>query len=114
LLDAVVDHLTRQGVAEVSLRPLAKAVGSSPRVLLYSFGSKEDLLVKALARLRERQRVTYAQMKTAAFATPADACRAIWQHMSAPQSEPLFRLFFEVCSMALRHQTLRRPPAHGR
>jgi AcrR family transcriptional regulator len=103
LLDAIVDHLSAHGVAELSLRPLAKAVGSSPRVLLYYFGSKEDLLVKALARLRERQRATYAQMKSAQWKTPSEACRAIWRHMSAPGYEPLFRLFFEAYTLALRH-----------
>jgi AcrR family transcriptional regulator len=103
LLDEIVDHLIAHGVSELSLRPLAKAVGSSPRVLLYYFGSKEDLVVKALARLRERQRGTYAQMKAAHFATPEEACRAIWKQMSAPQSEPLFRMFFEAYAMALRY-----------
>jgi|SRR5208282_2098286 len=102
LLDAIVDHLTAHGVAEVSLRPLAKAVDSSPRVLLYYFGSKEKLMVKALARLRERQRDTYSRMKAAEFSTPSEGCRAIWQHMSAPEFEPLFRLFFEAYAMALR------------
>jgi AcrR family transcriptional regulator len=103
LLDAIVDHLIENGVSELSLRPLAKAVGSSPRVLLYYFGSKEDLVVKALARLRERQRATYDRMKNANFATPADACRAIWRNMSEPKSEGLFRMFFESYAMALRH-----------
>lgn len=103
LLDAIVDHLIENGVSELSLRPLAKAVGSSPRVLLYYFGSKEDLVVKALARLRERQRGTYDRLKNAGFASPRDACRAIWRDMSAPKSEGLFRMFFEAYAMALRH-----------
>ena len=102
LLDAIVDTLTRQGVAEISLRPLAQQVGSSPRVLLYYFGSKEKLTVKVLERLRERQRGTYAALKAAQFQSTSEACRTIWQHMSAPQSEPLFRLFFEAYAMALR------------
>ena len=102
LLDAIVGHLTTHGVAELSLRPLAKAVGSSPRVLLYYFGSKEEMVVKALARLRERQRATYSQMREASFTSPSEACRAIWRHMSAPDSEPLFRLFFEAYVLALR------------
>ena len=103
LLDAIVGYLTTHGVAELSLRPLAKAVGSSPRVLLYYFVSKEEMVVKALARLRERQRTTYNQMKAASFDSPSEACRAIWRHMSAPDSEPLFRLFFEAYVLALRH-----------
>jgi AcrR family transcriptional regulator len=103
LLDAIVGHLITHGVAELSLRPLAKAVGCSPRVLLYYFGSKEEMVVKALARLRERQRTTYSQMKADSFDSPSKACLAIWKHMSAPDSEPLFRLFFEAYALALRH-----------
>src|SRR5579859_7737057 len=102
LLDRIADHVVAHGVATLSLRPLARAVGSSPRVLLYYFGSKEALVLKVLARLRERQRATYAQMKPASFATPADACRAIWQHMSSPQCECLFRMSVEAYAMALR------------
>jgi AcrR family transcriptional regulator len=103
LLDAIINHLTVNGVAELSLRPLAKAVGSSPRVLLYYFGSKEEMVVKALARLRERQRTSYARMKAASFDSPSEACRAIWKQMSAPDSERLFRLFFEAYALGLRH-----------
>lgn len=102
LLDSIVGYLTSHGVADVSLRPLARAVGSSPRVLLYYFGSKEALLAQALARLRRRQRAAYAQMKLAATANPREACRAIWQHLSAPSSEPLFRMFFQAYSMGLQ------------
>jgi AcrR family transcriptional regulator len=102
LLDGVVDYLAAEGVAGLSLRPLAKAVGSSPRVLLYYFGSKEELVVKALARMRERQRVTYERMKAFPYETPGEACRAIWRHMSAPENERLFRMSLEIFAMALR------------
>lgn len=104
LLDAIVDHLRSKGVAELSLRPLARAVGSSPRVLLYYFGSKDELVVKALERLRERQRDAWAKLRSTPFDSPGAACRAIWREMSAPSSEPLFRLFFEAYSLALRHR----------
>jgi AcrR family transcriptional regulator len=103
LLDAVVHYLTRHGLADLSLRPLAKAVGSSPRVLLYYFGSKEKLVVKVLAEVRQRQCAIYGQMQTG---TLEEACRAVWKHMSAPDSESLFRLFFEAYGMALRHPRL--------
>src|SRR5215472_4981518 len=103
LLDRIADRVVARGLAGLSLRPLARAVGSSPRVLLYYFGSKERMLLKVLGRVRERQRETYARMKSANFATPADACRAIWQHMSSPQYERLFRMSVEAYSMALRN-----------
>ncbi len=103
LLDAIVGYLVKNGVAELSLRPLAKAVGSSPRVLLYYFGSKEALVVRALARLRERQRGIFGGMREAKYEQPSDACRAIWKQMSAPQSELLFKFFFETYALALRN-----------
>ena len=103
LLDAIVGYLVQHGVAELSLRPLAKAVQSSPRVLLYYFGSKEQLIVKALARLREKQRGSFQSLREANYDTPSGACRAIWRQMSSPQSEPLFLFFFETYALALRH-----------
>ena len=72
-------------------------------MLLYYFGSKEDLVVKALARQREHQRAAFGKMREAQYTQPSEACRAIWQRMSAPQSEPLFRFFFETYALALRH-----------
>ena len=103
LLDAIVRYIAKNGVAELSLRPLAKAVRSSPRVLLYYFGSKEELVAQAVMRLRERQRASFGKMRDARYERPSDACRAIWQQMSAPESEAAFKLSFEVYAMALRH-----------
>jgi AcrR family transcriptional regulator len=102
LLDRVADYFAAHGVADLSLRPLSKAVKSSPRVLLYYFGSKEDLVLKAVARLRERQRVTYQHMKALQYQTPAEACRAIWRHMSSPQNARLFAISLEIFALALR------------
>jgi AcrR family transcriptional regulator len=100
LRSAIVRYLVRHGLSDLSLRPLAKAIGSSPRVLLYYFGSKEKMVVKVLTEIRKSQRATFAQMDAPTF---EEACRTIWKHMSAPDSEPLFRLFFEAYGLALRH-----------
>jgi AcrR family transcriptional regulator len=110
LLDAIVHYLTKHGLADLSLRPLAKAVGASPRVLLYYFGSKEKLVIKVLAEVRQRQRAIYGEIHAATF---EEACRTIWKHMSAPDSEPLFRLFFEAYGMALRHPRLYKDFLHS-
>jgi AcrR family transcriptional regulator len=103
LRKAIVQYLIKHGLADLSLRPLAKAVGSSPRVLLYYFGSKEKMVVEVLAEVRRRQRAVYGQMEAESF---AEACQIIWNRISAPDSEPLFRLFFEVYGIALRRPQL--------
>ena len=49
LLDRAYEYVLENGLTDLSLRPLAQAVGSSPRVLLYLFGSKDEL-TRALLR----------------------------------------------------------------
>ena len=61
------------------------------------------MVIEVLAEIRQRQRASYDQMEAATF---GQACRTIWKRMSAPDSEPLFRLFFEAYGMALRHPQL--------
>ncbi|GAC1360245.1 MAG: TetR family transcriptional regulator [Vulcanimicrobiaceae bacterium] len=105
LLEEIVDYICEHGVSELSLRPLAKAVRTSPRVLLYYFKSKEELIVEVLSGARTRQRRMFAGLKVEHDARVADACRAIWTVMSAPKSEAVFRLFFEVYALALQDRT---------
>ena len=101
LLEAVVDYVCEHGVAGLSLRPLAKAVDSSPRVLLYYFNSKEDLVTEVLQQAGSRQRQLFDRLRTKHLGS-VQACREIWSVMSAPASEPTFRLFFEVYGLALQ------------
>lgn len=103
LRNAIVRYLIRHGLTGLSLRPLAKALGYTPRVLLYHFGSKERMVIEVLAQIRDRQRVAYDRVPASSF---AQACKTIWKRMSAPNSEPLFRLFFETYGMALRRPRL--------
>jgi len=55
LLELAYAYVLQYGLADMSLRPLAKAIGSSPRVLLYLFGSKEGLIRALLARARTEE-----------------------------------------------------------
>lgn len=103
LRNAIVRYLVKHGLSDLSLRPLAKSLGCTPRVLLYHFGSKEKMLVEVLAHVRRRQRATFGRIEQARL---SDGYLAVWKRMSAPESEPLFRLFFEIYGIALRHPRL--------
>ncbi|MBF6426504.1 TetR/AcrR family transcriptional regulator [Nocardia cyriacigeorgica] len=52
LLAAVVRYIAEHGLADLSLRPLAAELGTSSRMLIYYFETKENLLVQALATQR--------------------------------------------------------------
>jgi AcrR family transcriptional regulator len=100
LLDLAVDYVCRHGLSDLSLRPLAKAIGSSPRVLLYYFGSKEALVIEIVRQGRARQRAMMARLKLTDL-SPRQIARALWLEWSKPEWEPLTRLSFEVYSLAL-------------
>src|SRR5579871_5379879 len=73
LLDAVIDHLATHGVGDLSLRPLAEGVGTSHRMLLYHFGSKEQLLVAVVDEVEARQRAVLAELAEELDQVPAGA-----------------------------------------
>jgi len=101
LLDRAVDYVCRHGLAQLSLRPLAKALGTSPRNLLYYFGSKDDLVVEIIRRGRTRQQATMANLKLSSDLPPGQVSRVLWRQWTDPKRLPLMRLFFEVYSLAV-------------
>lgn len=106
LLAAVLDRLTGAGLGDMSLRALADAVGTSHRMLIYHFGSKEGLLIEVVRAMEERQRVAMtelvAQVEADPSATPADAMLRFWHHLADPALWAAERLFFELYGQALQ------------
>ena len=88
VLGRAADYVLERGLARLSLRPLAKALGTSPRMLLYDFGSKELLIQDVLAEIRRRE----LTLLEADVRTLDD----VWAWIAAPEREPFLRLFFEV------------------
>jgi AcrR family transcriptional regulator len=62
LLEHAYRYVLDRGVAGLSLRPLAAAIGSSPRVLLFLFGSKDGLVHALLTRARADELTFFAQL----------------------------------------------------
>ncbi|MEV6136962.1 TetR/AcrR family transcriptional regulator [Nocardia sp. NPDC051990] len=52
LLTGVIGYIAEYGLAGLSLRPLAAELGTSARMLVHYFGSKEQMLIAALAAQR--------------------------------------------------------------
>lgn len=103
LLKRVAGYVLEHGLAELSLRPLALAVKSSPRMLLYHFGSKEGMVTAVLRAIRERQLALFDQLRRSEITTPSAVCKAAWSYMSDPKVGPMLKLFFETYALALRN-----------
>ncbi len=103
LLDRLVDHVSRHGLSELSLRELADGVGTSHRMLLYHFGSRAGLVAAVAAAVEERQRAALAAIP-AEVTTQADVVEAVWRQVSDPAVLPFVPLFFEVLGQALQRR----------
>jgi AcrR family transcriptional regulator len=102
LLDAATAHIAAHGISDLSLRELAAAIGTSHRMLIHHFGSKEGLWVQVIRAVEERQREVLAEIVPDPAQAPADALREWWRHISDPALWPNERLFFEIYGQALQ------------
>jgi AcrR family transcriptional regulator len=100
LLAAAYAYASQHGLADLSLRPLAAAIGSSPRVLLYLFGSKEGLIKALLQRSRSEELQLLAEIRAGTGGVLAVAER-IWDWLSAGHRRGLLSLWLEAYARSL-------------
>lgn len=102
LLDAAIEYVAANGMSDVSLRALAAALGTSHRMLIFHFGSKEGLWVEIIRSVEQRQRELLGQVLPDPSQPVGEAMRAWWRHISDPSLWPNERLFFEIYGQALQ------------
>ena len=91
LLDAVVEEVAVRGIGDRSLRDVAAAVGTSHRMLLHHFGSRDELVLAIVEEVERRQRALLPQLPE----DLAEATAAMWADLRRPEQRPFERLFFE-------------------
>jgi AcrR family transcriptional regulator len=111
LLDRVIAYLADAGVGDRSLRQIAAGAGTSHRMLIYHFGSRDALLVEVVRAIEERQRVVRAELLSAS--TPREMAIEFWRRLSDPALAPYERLFFELYGAALGGQESVAPVLEG-
>jgi len=97
LLQRAYEYVLQHGLMTLSLRPLAQAIGSSPRVLLFLFGSKEGLVQALLARARAAELEFLNEMRPAD--RPGDfagVVRRVWQWLVAKEHRAMLALWLET------------------
>ena len=99
LLEKVLAHVRHNGVIEQSLREIAESIGSSHRMLLYHFGSREGLLTEIVAVNEAGERM--AAELAARSDSAVDALRTAWNRLRDPGRAGDERLFFELAAMAM-------------
>ncbi|HEY7643313.1 MAG TPA: TetR/AcrR family transcriptional regulator [Steroidobacteraceae bacterium] len=105
LREQAVLYVMTHGIGDLALRPLAKALKTNARMLIYHFGSREGLMREILGGLRDREAGQVERwMKSARKPrTLPEFLRWYWRRVSAPQARSAVRLVFELYALALRN-----------
>jgi len=96
---AATDYVLAHGLIRLSLRPLAAAIGTSDRMLLYHFDTKDDLVAAVLFESNDR-----AVGAISALPGSADlrtAVHDLWSAVQSPGVEPCTRLYVEAAALGL-------------
>ncbi len=96
---AATDYALREGLIGLSLRPLAASIGTSDRMLLYHFGTKDDLVAAILRESNER-----AVDGVSGLPASADlraAVHDLWAAWRSPGLEPCSRMYVEAAALGL-------------
>jgi AcrR family transcriptional regulator len=102
LLELAYGYVLARGLTDMSLRPLARAIGSSPRVLLFLFGSKDGLIRALLDRARRDELAAIdAFRENPGRADLADTAAQVWQWLSDPAHRHLLGLWVEAYGRSL-------------
>lgn len=101
LLAGAAAYVSEHGFADVSLRELATALDTSHRMLIYHFGSKQQLFVDIIRAFETEQRLMIESFATDTSLSRVEVMRRVWQQVSSPDATDQVRLFFQVCGQAL-------------
>jgi AcrR family transcriptional regulator len=113
LLAAAMEHVAEHGVGDLSLRGLAAALGTSHRMLIYHFGSREGLLIEVIRAVEAQQRAALEQLLQDPESTPEETMRRMWRRVADPALWPNERLFFEIYAQALQGSAYALPLLDG-
>lgn len=99
LAQAATDYVLEHGLIDLSLRPLAAELGTSDRMLLYHFGSKDDLVATVLRVCNDR---SVGQIRSLRPSTNArSAVLDLWQEVTSPRLDRCQRMYVEAAALGL-------------
>jgi len=101
MLAATMQYLRENGLGDFTLRQLAERLGTSHRLLIYHFGTKEGLLVAVVEEI-EREQQSWLMSLSERDMTLMQLMQLAWERTCDPQLDSHLRLFVEVYGHALQ------------
>jgi AcrR family transcriptional regulator len=104
LIDQIIDYLLQNGISDLSLRPLAAAIDTSARLLIFHFKSKEGLIEDVLVEVQARMQQSFAAIASAPATKSGDTpLKRCWRWASNKRNLPYLRLMYEVHFIAVQN-----------
>ena len=101
LTEGALDYVLSNGLVGLSLRPLAAALDTSDRMLVYHFGSKERLVSAVLDRAQRRFSASL-ELPGPPPSSLADLVDGMWSALQTPVAAQITRLYLETCVLAVQ------------
>ena len=99
LTEAATDYALEHGLIGLSLRPLAAELGTSDRMLIYHFGSMDELVAAVLATSNERSMVIINAMEPSP--SLRQAVLDLWATYTEHQVQRCQRMYVEAAALGL-------------
>ena len=96
LLERCLAAFIQAGTLDLSLDLVAKKVGSSKRMLIHYFGSRENLEEMVMERLEERLRDRFRSGSFPAGKPLRAVVTALWEQTTSAESRGVLRLIMDV------------------
>lgn len=104
LLNAILSYLAKHGVADMSLRPMAGELGTSPRMLLFHFGSKEGLIRAVMDELHARLQASFVdEVRRRPGEPKLPPIKRFWEWAMAGDNSDHLRLLYEMQVIAAQN-----------
>lgn len=100
LLERCLATYVKAGTIDLSLDQLAGSVGTSKRMLVHYFGSREDLEEGAMTLLEDRLRAQFAPESFPPGASPKTVVTALWERTTAHQAKGVLLLVMDLSRRA--------------
>jgi len=104
IVESVTQHLLQHGLQNSGIRALADSADTSDRMLMYYFGTKENLITEVVTAAAEGLSLRLDDMVPASNLSGKQLINSIVDAAEAPEVKPLLRFFFEMVGRAMRDE----------
>jgi AcrR family transcriptional regulator len=108
LLERCLAAAIEEGVLDSSLNAIAKRIGTSGRMIVYHFGSKQELerQIIGLLEIRLREKLwSFQRVSLEGCDCLAEPLLEMWRHLTSPEMHGLLKLTMELNQRAIQGDT---------